>query len=783
MIVRQLNCRLLTAACLVSMVSGNQGRADDTGFEKIAWQFFDQHCLECHDDITAKGGLDLGVLDGKMKSASAVETWTLLFDRVKSGEMPPPDEPRPAAESIDQLLKWIVPRLTTADRDHREVVQRRLNREEYQNTIRDLLAVDVDIIDLLPEDQRAGGFDNNGEALAISAELMERYLEAARTAINAAIVLTPRPETVTFIVDSIDEVERYFDSHQYALVGDRVVSFLTPRAQYSKVSTRKIRTPERGRYRFRFNAATYRSDRPLVFSVVASDFAPVAAKFHNLGYFEARSTPKEFVIEAILDRKSAIQFFPLGLPTWIKEPAKGDHPGIGIGPVEVTGPIVDEWPPVSHQRIFSDVDPATATLEDARGILADFAARAFRRPLEDDEVETYLHLVGERLTAGRDFVDSLKVGLTAVLCSPNFLYLREVESEAGESFVSDHELATRLAYFLTSSMPDDSLAERARSGELANRETLVLEVERLLDDSASEEFVERFVAQWLHLREIEDTTPDRKLYPDFDELLQVSMVREGEAFFRYMIDEDLPIRNFLDSDFLMLNGRLARHYGIEGVEGWELRPVEIPDDSPRGGVLTQAGVLKVTANGTNTSPVMRGVWVLENILGQPTPPPPPNIEGIEPDIRGATTIREQLDLHRNAESCAVCHRSIDPPGFALESFDPVGAYRDKYKRFVVSNPEKGWGSVQDGADVDASGVTSEGRSFAGIVEFKTTLIERESDFAGCLAEKLLAYGLGRELGFSDRPAVAEIVAQSLAQGGGLRTLIHNIVGHDIFRTR
>ncbi len=269
----------------------------------------------------------------------------------------------------------------------------------------------------------------------------------------------------------------------------------------------------------------------------------------------------------------------------------------------------------------------------------------------------------------------------------------------------------------------------------------------------------------------------------FDELLQVSMVREGEGFFRQLLTENLPITNILDSDWAMLNQRLAEHYGVPGVHGLALRKVKLPSNSVRGGVLTQAGVLKVTANGTTTSPVLRGVWVLENILGQPVPPPPPNTGGIEPDIRGAETIREQLDKHRHEESCMVCHVKIDPPGFALESFDPIGDFRENYLRWIVHNEEKGYGSVKPGAPVDPSGKLATGEPFGDIREFKKLLLARSDAFAHCLAEKLLTFGLGREMGFSDRDAVDAIVKQTTEGGGGLRTLIHAIIESETFAQR
>lgn len=261
------------------------------------------------------------------------------------------------------------------------------------------------------------------------------------------------------------------------------------------------------------------------------------------------------------------------------------------------------------------------------------------------------------------------------------------------------------------------------------------------------------------------------------------MVWESEGFFRQLIQDDLPIVNLLDSNWAMLNQRLAEHYGIPGVHGMTVRKTPLPPNSVRGGVLTQAGVLKVTANGTTTSPVLRGVWVLASVLGQTTPPPPPNAGGIEPDIRGATTIREQLDKHRHVESCSVCHRKIDPPGFALESFDPIGEYREKYLRWNVTNAEKGWGNVQQGAKVDASGKLATGETFDDIRQFKKLLVARQDDFARCLTGKLLTYGLGREMGFSDRDAIAAIIKQADAHDRGLRSLIHAIAESEMFATR
>lgn len=744
------------------------------------WPFLEKHCVECHDDLSSKGGLDLyAFVDSTIDDLGEVDQWTAIYDRIAHDEMPPKSEARPEADEKAMFLENLKSPLETADTELREVVHRRLNRVEYENTIRDLLGIQTDLQDLLPEDQSAGGFDNNGSALAVSAELFEQYLAAARLALDSAIQTGPRPETVTVTTDSLEEVEPYIGK-QFSLIDDRIVVYTNRGEQYSKISTRKERTPEPGRYRFTFTAAAVNSEEPVVFSVTASDFKSVSATYKNLGYFEVGTEPETFEIEADLGRGFAVQFFAQSLPYWVKDPTEGKNPGIGWSPVEITGPLVDEWPPESHRRLLGDVDWNSGTLDDAREILRRFLPKAYRRPITEAELERPLRLVRRAIEEDRPFLDSLRVGLEASLCSPNFLFLRE---SAGDERISEYELASRLSYFLWNSLPDDTLLSYAEAGTLSKSETLADEVERMLSDEKSERFVKNFTDQWLKLRDINKTTPDRKLYADFDELLQISMVRESRAFFRELLRENLPITNFVDSDFAMLNKRLAENYGIGGVGGLELQKVSLPDDSVRGGVLTQGAVLKVTANGTNTSPVIRGVWVLENIFGKHLPPPPPNIAGIEPDIRDATTVREQLDAHRDAESCAACHQYIDPPGFALENFDPIGRYRENYLQFKVNEKfaEKGWGTVVDGKKVDASGTMADGDAFGDVREFKRHLLEDEETFARCFTDRIATYALGRVMGFSDRQSINSIMEASRADGNGFRTLIVHLVTSPLFK--
>jgi hypothetical protein len=339
-------------------------------------------------------------------------------------------------------------------------------------------------------------------------------------------------------------------------------------------------------------------------------------------------------------------------------------------------------------------------------------------------------------------------------------------------------------------MPDAALLEAAGSGALRTPAGLRAQVERLLSDPKAAAFNRNFTGQWLSLRDFDFTEPDRKLYPEFDELLKASMKAESEAYFAEMLRADRPLLEFVDSDWAMLNRRLAEHYGIPGVEGLELRRVALPEGSPRGGVLTQAAVLKVTANGTNTSPVVRGVWVLDRILGRPAPPPPPGVPAVEPDIRGTTTLREQLEKHRSVPSCAGCHAQIDPPGFALESFDVVGGWRDRYRSLGVGDKVERFVdpgrrirvAYRDGKPVDASGVTADGAAFRDVREFKKLILRDPDGLTRALAGKLLAYGLGRGMGFSDREDLDRIVAAVRGKRYGFRSLVHEVVQSATFRS-
>ncbi len=405
------------------------------------------------------------------------------------------------------------------------------------------------------------------------------------------------------------------------------------------------------------------------------------------------------------------------------------------------------------------------------------------------DVRSFVTLAHRGLDDSLSFENAMRIAFRAVLVSPRFLFLEERPGR-----LDDWALAARLSYFLWSAPPDDTLRDLADRGTLHELATLSGQVERMLASPRSRAFVENFVGQWLDLRQIDFTLPDKKLYPEFDDILRASMTGETEEFFAQLLRDDGKLNNLVHSDFLMLNRRLAEHYQIEGVTGEEIRRVPLPPGCHRGGVLTQASVLKVTANGTNSSPVLRGAWVMKRLLGEPLPPPPADVPAFEPDTRGATTIREQLAKHRNLAACASCHDRMDPPGFALENFDVIGGWRERYRAERGGSVRPGdvpkekfrgrdiW-EYQLGPAVDASGRLADGREFGDIDEFKQLLMSRQDQVARNLARNLLVYATGAGIQFADREVVEEILARLESSGGGLRSLVHEVVQSRAFRCK
>ncbi len=862
------------AACALS----GAGRA--ASFE--AKPFLQNHCIECHDADTQKGGLDLTALKFAPASPTNFTQWALIHDRVSSGEMPPKKKARPETAELSSFLQPLAASLSSVEQaliaKEGRATQRRLNRYEYENALRDLLhAPWLQVRDSLPEDGESHRFNKVGDALDVSHVQMARYLGAADYALRQAMAThVTRPETKTV---------RYYARDQRSYTGPmkfNVFNTAPERATFPVLgfigqadvrkgdapitSTNKelrelegvgvvasayepiepkfnqFKAPVAGRYKLRFNACSVwvgpgptnkwfipnlddisrgHRDEPIT---ITAETPPRLLR--HLGDFDATPEPSVHELEVYLlagevIRPDAGRLFRSrpGAGRWQNPLAETNgQPGVVFRWMEVEGPIYDQWPTAGHKLLFGEMPlvakkadaktlrragetnrfgdrqfaPPTGVeaiskkpMQDAEPLLREFLRHAYRRPTTEADVKRFLPVVQSALQKGNNFTDAMIASYTAVLCSPEFVYLEEKPGP-----LNDHALASRLSFFLWNSAPDDELRALAARGELRRPDVLRAQTERLLNSPKSRQFTDAFLDYWLDLRRINATSPDAELYSDYylDDLIVESALEETQRFFAELLRDDLPARNLVASDFAMLNEKLAAHYGLPKVDGVALKKTSLPKDSVRGGLLTQAAVLKVTANGTTTSPVLRGAWIMERILGQKPPPPPPNVPAVEPDIRGAVTIRQQLDKHRNLEACAACHTKIDPAGFALESFDVLGGWRERY-RAEGGTAEKGLAksgqkfAFHYALPVDASGELPDGRKFRDVREFKQLLLDDEKVIARNLARQLAVYASGAPVRFSDRAAIEEMLQRASASHYGVRSLVHEIVQSELFRSK
>lgn len=766
--------------------------------------FIAKHCRACHAGDRPKGDFYLDDLSIDFDATENRGAWLKVLQQIDAETMPPKNKPRPSAQDIADLTQWINERVARAETKQRasqgRVVLRRLNRNEYVNTVRDLLDVQVDLSDLLPESTTTSGFDNTADSLHVSTYLMDSYLAAADRVLDAAIANGPRPHTVKKRFDIKDETTVKPTGSVYRHLDDGVAIFATSVAANIQVTMWRFMSRDPGKYRFRISGYGFQTDNPVSFHVKAGPMN-AAAQQYLIGYYEVPTTqPTVVEFTDQMKARQTIRIVADGLKTRTQEVEKigADQytgPGMVIQWVEVEGPLLESWPPKSHQRIFGDMpqrkDPedrnrlevgSQQPMADAARILLGFTRRAFRRSVTQQDIQPFLDRIDRKLAEGDSFEQAVRVGLKSVLVSPRFLFFQE---RAGER-LDDFALASRLSYFLWSSMPDDELLDLAEQQKLRQPTTLRKQVERMLNDPKSSAMTENFAGQWLALRAIDDTMPDQTIYPEFDDLLKESMVKEVVHFFDEVLKNDLSLTHFIASDFTMLNSRLAEHYGIDGVDGMEFRKVPVPTSSHRGGVLTMAAVLKVTANGTTTSPILRGAWVLDRILGSPPPKPPAGVEAVEPDIRGATTIRSQLAKHRDVAACATCHIRIDPPGFALENFDVIGGWRENYRSIGEGDPVIVNGRrmrYRSGPTVDASDVLADGRSFQGIDEYKQLLLCDKDQLARSLTAKLIQYATAAETTTADQPELEAIVERIRANDYGFRSLIHEVVQSNVFQRK
>jgi mono/diheme cytochrome c family protein len=791
--------------------------ADAKTTDDLSRRIFEQYCQTCHTGTKPKGDFRVDTLLPDFADKDIREKWLKVVEQLKKGAMPPEGKPRPAAEEAKALVDWIDSQVAAAQTARNSLqgraVMRRLNQVEYQNTVRDLLSVDVDLTGVLPVDTGAGGFDTAAETLRMSSYQLNGYLTAANQVLDAAVAGGPRPARVNRRVELKDDpgTRRH---GVYRHLDDGVAIFASDLASNIQIVFWNFQTRDRGKYRFRISANAYQTDKPVLFHVNGGTM-DLGDPPYLVGYFEA-PPDKPAVIEFV-EQMEAGRNIRLLVDTEVSprdlqrmggvENYKG--PGLTVQWIEMEGPLGDNWPPPSYRLLFGELPQAPAPdnpnrreavsqqpLPDAEAILRRFTRRAFRRSVTDEDIKPFLDRVRAKLDEGYSFEKALRVGLKAVLVSPDFLFLHENIRPAAKSgspsdparpaALDDFALASRLSYFLWSSMPDEELFHLAEQGELSRPQTLREAVERMLRDPKAKAFTDNFAGQWLGLREIDATLPDRQLYPEYDDILRASMTKEVYLFFDEVLKNDLSLTNFVASDFSVINGRLAYHYGIPGVEGLEFRKVSLPANSHRGGVMTMAAIMKVTANGTTTSPIVRGAWVLNRILGTPPPRPPAAVEAVDPDIRGATTIRNQLEKHRQVASCAVCHVTIDPPGFALENFDVIGGWREHYRSIGDGEPVTVNGKpmrYKNGPAVDASDALPDGRRFQDIDDYRNLLLSNKDQLARALAEKLLTYATGMPPTNADRTKVEAIVESVRGRNYGFRSLVHEVVQSELFWTK
>ncbi len=799
--------RMLTSL-LGMLLTVTVASAEEPAAARTSWRaLLDDYCLACHSGAEPAAGLAFEELSPPGAEAPESAIWTRVLDAVEFAEMPPAGEAAPE-EAVRQ--EWLdgIRRLLAATPHHRSAALRRMNRREYEYTLHDLLGIEVPLYDLLPEDGSVQGFDRVADGLNISSVLLEQYLEASQVAFDA-VIRRIRPLPAATRRAELMEIQENIESVDKSKGGtiDVEQSFVKFTPGWPPARIDAAHPIEDGIYRCRVAVWPHDpGERTLAVAIyVGSLFGPETRKL--IGIYDVTGSPQDpRIIEFTthMDAGDTIHILPRIWPEHVTWRDKHEpRPGVGIVWAETHGPLDQAFPSLAQQRLFGQppslqmiedqpiymrhrkgvklhVVESSLPREDAERIIREFLPRAFRRPVSDQELQPFVDLTLDRLRAGRSFEQAVRTGITAGLCSPQFLLLNR------QPQVDDFELASRWSYFLWSSMPDEELLQLAADGRLRDRHVRQQQLERMLQDPKISRFVEGFTGQWLDLREIEFTTPSQKLYPEFDPLLQEAMLAETRLFFTHVLQQDLAVTNFIDSDFTFVNERLARHYGLHESAGsaivWheQLRQLQLPADCERGGVLTQASVLKVTANGTTTSPVLRGAWVLDKILNRPPPPPPPGVPAVEPDIRGATSIREIVEQHRAAEACASCHVRIDPPGFALEQFDAIGGARSFYRTLGDGQSIPGVKGYRRGPDVAPSGRLPDGRSFDDFSEFRRLLIERPEPFYRSLASKLLVYATGRAVTVADRPVVEAIVRQTRSAGGGLKSMIQAVIESELF---
>ncbi|MEZ6062723.1 MAG: DUF1592 domain-containing protein [Planctomycetaceae bacterium] len=737
---------------------------NEDAFQSKVLPFLDRYCIECHMEGAAEGGIALDAFPNQAAALSAGKTWLRVMDAIEAGVMPPADSVQPEIQETRQVVAWIetdfLAAQCSANISSPAVVIRRLNRQEYNNTVRDLVGMDLDPARDFPPDDVGFGYDNVGSALNISPVHIEKYFDAAERVMDAAIVLP--------------DVEPYSPAEliglrTYPLPADAAVEFehhLAPGrylADFSlvRVGIAESVPPPKLVIGFGTDQRTVDATRVQDETVVYRYWLTVAEGDNQVsvalapGQAESENfvVPKEVAANVSGDQRYG-----------------GDR-GLHVDSMVVRGPVPTEPDglPESHRRLLFTIPDFgdEARLNCANQVIARFAERAFRRPISKDELTGLLSVFRMAHDRGESFERCCQVALTAVLVSAQFLFLVEPDDAVDDRPLTDYELASRLSYFLWSTMPDEALLNDAKNGTL--RQHLPEQVNRMLADSRSQAFVSNFTGQWLQLRHLNGVAPDQDLFPTFSDSLRDSMRQETERFFAYVLRENRSVLELLDCDYTFINGELAQHYDLADTAGADFQQVSLPDDR-RGGIVTQASILTLTSNHNRTSPVKRGQWILQQLLGTPPPPPPPGVIPLDEGQQAAesASLRERLELHRANPECASCHSQMDPMGFALENFDAVGRWRNTDGDFAI----------------DPSGELAGGRRFDDAAGLRQVLKATETrKFTRCLIENLLTYALGRGLEPGDYCTVESIREQLVRDEFCFQTILFGIVASDTFQNR
>ena len=742
----------------------------ETSYQKQILPMMKQYCWDCHGDDARKGEISFNSHTNVSAMLADRHTWEQVMQVVKDGDMPPKKKKsQPTDQERVQLVAWLDKTLYPIDPknpDPGRVTLRRLNRAEYNNTVRDLLGVDFHPADDFPSDDVGYGFDNIGDVLSLPPMLLEKYVRAAEQIMDEAIVTGPRqPKTKHY---SPAQIAGHGGGGALAtLASNGEMGFDFDASQNGDYIFRAKGYQDRAGDEAAKMAFRVDQKEVKVFDVEASSQGKAREYEQRLHLDQGKHHLAMAFLNDFYSERTVME----------KDDKGKSHPKKRIADrnlhvlyAEVDGVYTSEPPPLTeaHKRIFYKKPGPGNERAVAGEIIGRFAAKAFRRPVEKQEVERLVGLYGKTRAGGLSFEESVKQALTAVIVSPNFLFREEIQPDPNDPQavhpIGEYALASRLSYFLWSSMPDAELLELARKKHL--RRDINQQIQRMLQDPKAQALVDNFAGQWLQLRLLTVVNPDHEKFKDFDEDLRHSMRRETEMLFEFIFRHDRPVTELLTADYTFVNGRLARHYGMPDVSGEDFVKVSLVG-SPRRGLLSQGSFLTLTSNPTRTSPVKRGKWVLDNLLATPPPPPPPGVPELEKhELKG--TLRQRMEQHRENPMCASCHARMDPIGFAFEHFDGIGKFRE----------------TDDGATIEPAGELNTGEKFSD----HQTIIEvlaknRRADFLRCLAEKMLTYSLGRGLEYYDRPAVEHIIQQTEKEGLQFSALIRNVVASVPFELR